>query len=117
MRVGRERRIGEEEEEQRSLLETGGEGGRSSKKDLLLPHTAADISAQFTIMRLSSSSSPLLFSPNYQFNPIIPKGKGDRVRVAALFYYKYFITRDFLISRPKFLCDSIKYIYIPLLDR
>ena len=41
MRVGRERRIGEEE--QRSLLETGGEGGRSSKKDLLLPHTAADI--------------------------------------------------------------------------
>ena len=37
-----EKRIGEEEE-QRSLLETGGEGGISSKKDLLLPQTAADI--------------------------------------------------------------------------
>lgn len=35
--------MGEVEEEQRSLLERGGEGGRSSKKDLLLPHTAADI--------------------------------------------------------------------------
>jgi hypothetical protein len=41
IRDGRERRIGEEE--QRSLLETGGDGGRSSKKDLLVPHTAADI--------------------------------------------------------------------------
>jgi len=38
------KRIGEEE--QRSLLESGGEGGRSSKKDLLLPHTAADIVLQ-----------------------------------------------------------------------
>ena len=52
MRVGRERRIGEEEE-QRSLLETdvgGEEGGSSSKKDLLLPHTAADI-VQITVIK------------------------------------------------------------------
>lgn len=35
--------MGEVEEEQRSLLARGGDGGRSSKKDLLLPHTAADI--------------------------------------------------------------------------
>jgi len=41
MREGRERRIGEDE--QRSLLDTGGEGGSSSNKDLLFPHTAADI--------------------------------------------------------------------------
>lgn len=35
--------MGEVEEEQRSLFERGGDGGRSSKKDLLLPHTAADM--------------------------------------------------------------------------
>lgn len=35
--------MGEVEEEHRSLLVRGGDGGSSSKKDLLLPHTAADI--------------------------------------------------------------------------
>ena len=36
------KRMGEEGEEKRSLFEEE-EEGRSSKKDLLLPHTAADI--------------------------------------------------------------------------
>lgn len=55
MRVGRERRIGDEE--QRILFETGGEGGRSSKKDLLLPHTAADIVQECVLVFFSSSFS------------------------------------------------------------
>lgn len=62
------KRIGEVEEEQRSLLDNGGEGGScSSKKDLLLPHTAADIvlpmlTIEFEFDPISSSfSSSLIF--------------------------------------------------------
>jgi len=61
------KRIGEVEEEQRSLLDNGGEGGScSSKKDLLLPHTAADIvlamlTIEFEFDPISSFSSWLIF--------------------------------------------------------
>lgn len=53
--------MGEVEEEQRSLLARGGDGGRSSKKDLLLPHTAADIvqSISLNLSALVRSNSHL----------------------------------------------------------
>lgn len=59
--MGAENRIGEEVEAQRSLLETGGDDGSSSKKDLLLPHTAADI-VSFFFFNYNDNNNPLSLS-------------------------------------------------------
>ena len=82
MRLGDEKPIGEVDDEQRSRFDTGGEGGRSSKKDLLLPQTAADI-----VQLRNRSTSLFLFLqpsiPNCQLNLM---SKRVRIRVRVLRY-------------------------------
>jgi hypothetical protein len=68
MRDGVGKRIGEVAEEQRSLLESGGEGGSSSKKDLLLPHTAADIVRSMLTIKFDPISFSLFLLPRSIFN-------------------------------------------------
>ena len=82
MREGGGNRIGEE---QRSFFASGGEGGSSSKKDLLLPHTAADIVQNRSIVfPRSLFTRPKLIPPNCNFDSIrSDQKKGTRVRVRA----------------------------------